>query len=163
MFQSAPRCRGRHEIVGTYVDAESFQSAPPCRGRLAFPPPRGSPRRCFNPRPGVGGDMKSWEPTWTRNRFNPRPRVGGDDECRPPLAPQASFNPRPRVGGDMTRCRTRPGSWRFQSAPPCRGRQGMMFFFKSTDLFQSAPPCRGRPRRPVRGQPRYAVSIRAPV
>ena len=85
---------------------------------------RGGGRRCFNPRPRTGGDLKDTYPSafvWVSTHapaqgatgntgsmaadyggFNPRPRTGGDgDKARYKLI-LSGFNPRPRTGGDWT-------------------------------------------------------------
>ncbi len=58
---------------------DSFQSTPPRGGR----PPCSSADHvwhCFNPRPRVGGDLRSYACCRHQICFNPRPRVGGDLE-----------------------------------------------------------------------------------
>src|SRR5690606_1658347 len=94
--------------------------------------------------------------------FNPRPRVGGDLVERRSGCRFASFNPRPRVGGDLG---TMEGSTvcTFQSAPPRGGRYESFTSLVAAFWFQSAPPRGGRsvarnpPRLPSRFNPRPRV------
>ena len=56
-------------------------------------------RRCFNPRPRVGGDTRaSWKAP--RRRFQPTPPRGGRQTLIGSPTANRRFNPRPRVGGD---------------------------------------------------------------
>ncbi len=95
----APAWGATHDIGPSCLTIEQFQSTPPRGGRhqhcvstsnvSIHAPAWGATRdrchigrRCFNPRPRVGGDRSGSRFAAVIECFNPRPRVGGDIETR---------------------------------------------------------------------------------
>ena len=122
VFQSTPPRGGRHGVPHIWHPPGHVSIHAPAWGATGVLLCGVVKRLCFNPRPRVGGDGRSFKAPRLLRGFNPRPRVGGDARTvpwifcscsfqstpprggRPGLMSEAGcfscFNPRPRVGGD---------------------------------------------------------------
>ena len=73
------------------------------------------------------------------------------------------FNPRPREGGDLGIGRVNAATFRFQSAPPRRGRPKILLDRRSDTDVSIRAPAKGATRRQATAETATLVSIRAPA
>ena len=142
-FQSTPPCGGRRLFVVGIFAMQGFQSTPPCGGRRGAGE-TSSPHGQFQSTPPCGGRPHPATNRASAKSFNPRPRVGGDTQLLQAFGDVLVSIHAPVWGA------TRPMpvlTWdglRFQSTPPCGGRQRCGGSMCCRMGFQSTPPCGGR-------------------
>ena len=102
LFQSTPPHGGRRTPAGHRPIGLGFQSTPPHGGRQPSQHRNGWKRNVSIHAPAWGATSPMQAHKSLRKCFNPRPRMGGDFSAIYWGPLMASFNPRPRMGGDQS-------------------------------------------------------------